>query len=163
MLFSSAYTRSLQATFPWAHVERWAECLAAFNKIPLLIVTTPTYVFWPPNSAACQKTIERWTSLLPLNSPLHIEINSGYEDEGAQASEYEEKHGPVEFDTDSGVKLTIAANDTKWEVVPCCTHSDERHYYFFTSWGYSMEDTWMFEEDESEDAQKRFEERQNIH
>lgn len=128
-------------TYPW-DAEHWPECLAALNGVPLFIVTTPVYIFWPLDSATCRKTIKRWTSLLPSDSTLHVEINSAYCDEGARATEYEERNGLTPFDTDYGVKFSIGLHDGKWRKVPCCTHHDECHYYFFTTWGNSIDDTW---------------------
>lgn len=133
-------------TYPW-DADHWPECLAALNRVPLFIVTTPVYLFWPLDSATCRKTIERWTSLLSSDSPLNIEVNVGYCDEGERAQEYEEQNGPSEFDTDYGVKFSFASNDGEWEIMPCCTHHDECHYFFFDTWGHSIEDTWMHEED----------------
>lgn len=133
-------------TYPW-DAEHWPGCLAAFKEVPLFIVTTPVYVFWPLDSATCRKTIKRWTSLLPSDSAFQVEINSGYCDEGERAREYETDNECLVFDTDYGVKFSIASHKGKWTIMPCCTHHDECHYYFFHTWGHDINATWMHEED----------------
>lgn len=127
----------------------------------MLIVTSPKYMFWPPDLKTFLALVKKWTSSLPMGSPLtHIEICSGFGDEGERAREFEDEddteNGSWREITDYGAKFSAGLKDGVWGPTESYWHTNERHYYFSNAWGYDIDDTWMHVEDESYEAQRAF-------
>ncbi|KAJ7017308.1 hypothetical protein C8F04DRAFT_1200694 [Mycena alexandri] len=148
---------------PWDR-EAWAGELARIPHIKTLLVTSPTYVVWPPTNDGLDAAIRAWTGSLSTSSGLQeVVLNFAFGDEGEQIRALIEEdddavpapfYEPIaEVGGSVGLQLLWRRVGEEWQNVPINVASESnRAEYFFGPEGQGYNNAWLWVEDEK-DAQ----------
>ncbi|KAJ7447727.1 hypothetical protein B0H11DRAFT_1929477 [Mycena galericulata] len=136
---------------PW-HTTSWRLQISQIPNIGQLIVTTPTYVVWPPTVDQVTTTVAEWTAQLRRSTSRlqEIVIKCGFGDEGGALEKWQESHEGEEmadgFGEDRfGVQMVWRLNDKEWNPVEIYETSDSnREEYFFGPEGQEYNLPWLF-------------------
>ncbi|KAK7012591.1 hypothetical protein R3P38DRAFT_2790246 [Favolaschia claudopus] len=151
------YTRRLQLAGPYAwHDISWRLEISLLPHVETLILSTPSYVFWPPTKANLEFTLAEWTAQMRCNGTSNLKeiiINSGFGDNGAIGRTWVESRmqNPGFESTDLsllrkldhfyGVQVVwLKGEDGNWvqKQGPPLQSISNRHEYFFGRSGWKV-------------------------
>lgn len=123
---------------PWT-ATNWCLDITLLPHIKQLIVTTPTYIVWPPTARQFDSAKNKWTAQLrrsPGVSVLQeIVIHSAFADEGDRIRSWEETGGELPDVLDGrnlGADWVWRRESRKeWQMVSHTAYFSNREEYFF--------------------------------
>ncbi|KAJ7080758.1 hypothetical protein B0H15DRAFT_855861 [Mycena belliarum] len=136
---------------PWDSTE-WGLTISLIPHIKQLIVTTPTYIIWPPTEKMCRIARDAWTAQLRRRNRgsqlKEIVIESAFGDEAERHRNWEKKNQRIGSILTGGLDYSGAAwawhktSHGTW-VDTCGTqYVSNREEYFFGLEGAAYYETW---------------------
>ncbi|KAJ7511053.1 hypothetical protein B0H11DRAFT_2214901 [Mycena galericulata] len=151
------HPKDLHMEGPW-NTTSWRLQISQIPNIRQLLVTTPTYIVWPPTTDQLRLTIAAWTAQLRHSTSRleEIVVYCGFGDESAAFGKWlEENEGAEiadEFAEENavvGAQMVWRPVDKEWVSVDILKTSDSnREEYFFGSEGQEYLLPWLFIDEE---------------